>query len=140
MNTKRIVLGGLVAGLVLNIGEAALHAGVLADATTKAYAALNVPLAPDGMAMLQLIGMTFVHGVIGMLLYASFAAGCCKPGVKLAVEVGLLLWLLSVVYGAIYLGAGYHGLLPANLIWTPVAWGLVEFPLAMVCGSRLYKV
>lgn len=139
MNIKRIILGGLVAGLVLNIGEAALHAGVLGEATLKAYASLGVPLVPNGMALAQLVGMTFVHGIIGMLLYASFAGGCCKPGVKLAVEVGLLLWVLSIVYGAVYLGAGYHGLLPANLVWTPVAWGLVEFPLAMVCGSRLYK-
>ncbi|MCC6590498.1 MAG: hypothetical protein IT168_27650 [Bryobacterales bacterium] len=137
MNVKRIVLGGLIAGLVLNVGEAVLHAAVLGEATTKAYAALGVPLAPNGLALAQLVLMTFVHGIIGMLLYASFASGCCKPGVKLAVQVGLLLWVLSVVYGAVYLGAGYHGLLPANLIWTPVLWGLVEFPLAMVCGSRV---
>ncbi len=138
MNIKRILLGGLVAGLILNIGEAALHAGVLADATVAAYKALGVTAVPNGAAMAQLVGMTFLQGIVGVLLYASLSA-CCKPSITLGVEVGLLLWFLSVVYGAVYLGAGYHGLLPANLIWIPVAWGLVEFPLAIAVGSRLYR-
>lgn len=30
INTGRVILGGLVAGLVMNVSEAVLHAGVLA--------------------------------------------------------------------------------------------------------------
>ena len=42
MNARRIVLAGLLAGLVLNVGEAILHGVLLADATAEAMAALGL--------------------------------------------------------------------------------------------------
>ena len=43
------------------------------------------------------------------------------------------------MYAALYLHAGFAGIFPAGLVWTPVAWELVEFPLAAVAGGAVYR-
>ena len=43
MNWRRIILGGLVAGLVINVSEGALHGVVLKDAWSTAMQALGKP-------------------------------------------------------------------------------------------------
>lgn len=138
MNIGRIVLGGLLAGLILNIGEGALHAVVLADAMTATYERLNValPEAPGGLVWLA--AMTFAQGILGVWLYAAMRPRL-GAGPKTAVIAGLVVWALSAVYGAIYLHAGFIGVFTNDIVWTPVAWGLVEFPLAMLAGAKLYR-
>jgi hypothetical protein len=44
-----------------------------------------------------------------------------------------------VFYAAGYLHAGFAGILPARVVWPPVAWELVEFPLATWAGAAIYK-
>jgi hypothetical protein len=41
MNISRILVGGAVAGLIMNVSEAILHAGVLGDDTGLLYQALK---------------------------------------------------------------------------------------------------
>jgi hypothetical protein len=138
MNASRILLGGLLAGLVLNVGEAALHGGVLAEPTASAMAALGRSDASSAAGLTALIGITFIQGVLGVWLYAVFSQqGMAR--VPAAVTAGLTLWVLSAVYAAIYLGAGFPNLLPPTLVWLPVVWGLVEFPLAIYIGALVYR-
>ena len=134
----RLLMAGLVAGLIMNIGEAALHAGVLAEATTAAYAALNRTVVPDAMNLVLLIVLTFGQGVLMAWLYAAirvrfgsrFTAAAC---------VGLAAWFLSSVYSAVYLHAGLPGLFPHNIVWVPVAWQLLEYPLATLAAAAIYR-
>jgi hypothetical protein len=42
---------------------------------------------------------------------------------------------LSAVYSAIYFGAGFPSVMPAGIVWWPVAWALVEYPLAIFVGA-----
>jgi hypothetical protein len=138
VNTTRVILAGLLAGLVLNVGEAVLHGVVLAEPTAQALTTLgrNDPSSGAGLAML--IGITFVQGVLGVWLYALLRQrGAGRSGA--AVAAGLAVWLLSAVYAAIYLGAGFPTLLPADVVWWPVAWELVEYPLAVLIGALVYR-
>jgi hypothetical protein len=138
MKLSRILLAGLLAGLVLNIGEAVLHGVVLAGPTAEAMTALGRDGAssPGGLALL--IGVTFVQGIIGLWLYALLAMRGVTRG-RAAIVAGLTLWVLSAVYAAVYFGSGFPGVMPANVIWWPVAWELVEFPLAIFVGSLVCK-
>ena len=138
MNTTRAITSGLLAGLVLNIGEAALHAGVYGEASEQAIKALGGDLSGAATGTAQLVLITFVQGLIAMLLYAAVQP-TWKPGVATAVRIGLMVWVLSGVYSAIYIGAGLAGLLPASLTWGPVAFELVLYPLAVIVGSRVYR-
>jgi hypothetical protein len=82
--------------------------------------------------------ITFVQGLAGMLLYAAVQPRW-KAGMGTAIRVGLILWMLSAVYSAIYLSAGFSGLIPLGVAWGPVAWELVLYPLAVTAGSFIYK-
>jgi hypothetical protein len=138
VNAKRVVLAGLLAGLVLNIGEAVLHGVVFADATAAAMKSLGHEIAGSGSDTAQLVLMTFIQGLLGMLLYAAVQPRW-PAGIGTAIRVGLVLWVLSAVYSAIYLGAGFAGLMPLGIAWGPVAWELVLYPLAIAAGSFIHK-
>jgi hypothetical protein len=138
MNAPRVVLAGLLAGLVLNIGEAVLHGVVLADATTEAMAALRLEAVSSSGGLALLIGITFAQGILGLWLYASLLPRW-KTRAATALITGLTLWVLSALYGAIYLGAGLPNLMPGRVVWWPAVWGLVEYPLAIFVGALAYR-
>ena len=134
MSLQRVLLAGLLAGLVLNIGEAVLHGVVLAPATADAMTALGRDGASSAVGLALLIGMTFVQGIIGLWLYALLSARGVKRG-RAAIVAGLALWVLSAVYAAIYLSAGLPNVMPSSVVWWPVAWEVVEYPLAIFVGA-----
>lgn len=139
MNTSRVVISGLLAGLILNIGEGALHGAVLATETEAAMQALGRNFGSGtaaGIAML--VGITFIQGILGMLIYA-LSLSSWPAGVGTAIKVGLILWILSGVYSAVYLSAGLPNLLPDRIVWIPVLWEAIQYPLAIVIGSLAYK-
>jgi len=137
VSPSRVVLAGLLAGLVLNVGEAVLHGVVLARATAEAMTGLGRSDAgsPAGLAML--LGITFVQGIVGVWLYGLLAARGTSRATA-AIAAGLVLWLLSAVYAATYFGAGFPNVMPARVIWWPVGWEAVEYPLAIFVGALLY--
>jgi hypothetical protein len=134
----RLLIAGLIAGLILNIGEAALHAGILGDATTAAYTALNRTIVPNPINLTSLIFVTFAQGIVMAWSYAMirprfgsrFAAAACA---------GLAAWLFSSLYSAVYLHSGLSGLFPAYIVWVPVAWELIEYPLAVLAAAATYR-
>ena len=138
MNIGRAIAAGLLAGLVLNIGEAALHGALFADATAAAMKNLGHETAASGSNTVQLVLITFVQGLAGMWLYAAVQPGW-KAGIATAIGVGLVLWVLSAVYSAIYLRAGFAGLMPAGVVWGPVAWELMLYPIAIAAGTFVHK-
>jgi len=138
MNLRRVILAGLLAGLLLNLGEAALHAGVLADTTAAAVTALGRDPAGSNGGLASLIGITFVQGVLGLWLVALLMSRPMSRGAA-AVIAGLVLWFLSAVYAAIYLAAAYPSVLPDRVVWLPVGWDLIEYPLAIFVGALAYR-
>ena len=138
MNAGRVIAAGLLAGLVLNIGEAALHGALFADATAAAMKNLGHEIVGSGSDTAQLVLITFVQGLVGLLLYAAVQPRW-PAGIGTAIRVGLVLWVLSAVYSAIYLRAGFAGLMPVGVVWGPVAWELILYPLAISVGSLVHK-
>lgn len=138
MSAARIIVAGLLAGLVLNVGEAVLHGVLLADATVDAMAALGRTEGGSSSGLAMLIGITFVQGVLGVWLHALLSHRGTKR-VTAAVTAGVAVWLLSAVYAAVYLGAGLPNLLPATVVWWPAVWGLIEYPLAIYIGALAYR-
>lgn len=139
MNARRVILAGLLAGLILNVGEAALHGALFADATATAMKNLGHEIVGSRFNTAQLVMITFVQGLVGMLLYAVVQPRWAA-GIGTAIRVGLILWVLSAVYSAIYLGAGFAGLMPVGVVWGPVAWELILYPLAISAGSLVHTL
>jgi hypothetical protein len=138
MNSGRILLGGLVAGLIMNGSEAALHVGILGDDTGLLYEKFRIGIPDTAGNLTLLIFATFVLGMVAVWLYAAMRPRY-GAGPRTALIAGVTVWLLSHLWSGVYLGAGYTGIITPKLAWIPVAWGLLEAPLATMAGAAFYK-
>lgn len=134
INLPRLVLSGLVAGFVINLGELAVNVWILGDAWTAALTPFGVTL---DLPALVLWGLgSFVLGIVGVWIYAAIRH-CYTGGTGAALRAGVALW--AVTY--LYVGVGALGTvsLPRGLLVAGVAWGLVEMVLAVYVGAWMYR-
>lgn len=135
INTGRVILGGLVAGLVMNIGQTVLNLAVLGKQSEEAMKRLNVE-PPGGGTIGIYVGLTFLVGIALVWGYAAIRPRF-GPGPKTAVIAGVFVWLLSrLLPSIIYM---VSGMLPGSLVMTAAAWGFVEVLLAALAGGWLYR-
>ena len=134
INVGRVVGGGLLAGLVITIGEAVLNTVVIGADWERAMATLGITQSAGEM-IFYVVG-AFVIGIVGVCLYAAMRPRM-GPGPATAVEVGVVLWLLAWAWptGAI----AFWGVLAGRAILIGLVWGLVEVCLAMLAGAWLYR-
>jgi hypothetical protein len=135
INYGRVGLGGLVAGLVLNIGEFILNELILADRWIALLEAYNLRTPTVGVT-LSYAGLLFVFGIGIVYLYAAIRPRY-GPGPKTAMCAGLIVWFF--VWLLAFGSAILFGILSATLVVVTVIWGLVEVPLAAVAGAWLYR-
>jgi hypothetical protein len=134
INMGRVILGGLLAGLVLNVGEWLLNEKVL-GAQMKAFMAQHNFPEPAGNFLVIAIGLTFVLGIVIVLGYACIRPRL-GPGVKTAIIAGLFAWFGIYFYSGIINGVLFG--IPMNTLILVVVWGLVEYAVAAVAGAWLY--
>jgi hypothetical protein len=133
MNYRRIILGGLLAGLVLNISEFVLNGVVLMDEAEAMMASLGLEYA--SWAMPAFVIMAFVWGLGLVGLYAAVRPRF-GPGPMTALAVGLAFWLfVSAGPTLMFAAMGVGG----SLIGISLAWAFVEMPVAAVVGAWAYK-
>ena len=135
INFGRVLLGGLLAGLVLNIGETLLNAVVLASQMKEFGAKHNFP-EPAGSFIAVAVVLTFIMGIVLVLGYACIRTRL-GPGVKTAIVAGLFAWFAVYFYSGII--NSVFGGVPGGTIVMLLIWGLVEYALAAVAGAWLYK-
>ena len=135
INTGRVVLGGLVAGLVINAGEFILNEPLLGDHWALHMQSLGLE-APSGGAIGVFVAEGFVLGIVAVWLYAAI-----RPrfgvGIMTALIAGLAVWFLAIFYQLAALTAS--NVIPWELATFVVFWDLVEIPLATVAGAWLYQ-
>lgn len=134
INVKAVIVGGLVAGLVLNVIDWLVYGVWLAPDMAAAMQAAGRP--PIDNLIPLFIVLDFLFGIALVYLYAAirprFGAG---PGT--AVKAGLFVWVLTGLLHAI--GEAPMGLLPQRLYTIGTLVALVAFPLAAVAGAKFYK-
>jgi hypothetical protein len=137
INVGKVVIGGLVTGIVLNIGEAVLNTVVLADAMKQEFDRLKLPdLTTSTSFLIRVTGMTFLLGIAIVYLYSAirprFGAGW-----KTAACAGALAWFFVYLYaGYLYVAVGLVSMKPYLI---GVVWGIIEFALAAIAGAYFYK-
>ena len=135
INLGKVVLGGLLAGLVLNFGEFLLNDLVLARQMREFFS--RTGLTPPGTSFLvAAVSLTFLMGIVMVLVYALIRPRL-GPGPKTAIAAGLLMWFGIYVYTGIVNGMALN--VPTNLIVIAIVWGLVEYVVAALAGAWLYK-
>jgi len=135
INLGRVLIGGLVTGLVLNLFEFVLNGVILHSQMDSDFKRMNLT-PPGGGFVAYAVGMTFVFGVIAILLYALIRPRL-GPGPKTAIVTALILWF------GIYAYAGVINMMlisiPANIILFILPWGIVEYSVAILIGAAIYK-
>ena len=134
INMGRVVLGGLAAGLVLNIGEFLLNGIVLAD-QMKTFMTQHNFTEPKYFIAIA-VGLTFVLGIVLVLGYACIRPRF-GPGVKTAIIAGVFAWFAVCFYCTVINGvlAG----IPMGTMILGMVWCLVEYCLAAIVGAWLYQ-
>jgi hypothetical protein len=135
INTGRVVLGGLLAGLVLNIGEVILNDLVL-GAQMKEFLTRHNFAEPGAHFIAIAVGLTFVMGIVLVLGYACIRTRL-GAGPKTAIIAGLFAWFAVYFYSGIINGVIFG--LPIGTMAMVVVFGLVEYVLAALAGAWLYK-
>ena len=135
INTRGVVVGGLVAGLIINISEYILNEPVLGSDMAAAITAHNLPLI-GGSAIAVFVILGFVVGLALLWLYAAIRPRF-GAGPKTAAIAAMVVWFLDYFCGAV--GFGVLGLFSTRLIVIALVWGLVELVVAALVGARLYS-
>ncbi|HKR59545.1 MAG TPA: hypothetical protein VJS64_07410 [Pyrinomonadaceae bacterium] len=135
INLGRVVLGGLLAGLVLNVGEVLLNDLILGTQMQEFFA--RTGLTPPGTSFLvAAVSLTFLMGIVLVLAYALIRTRL-GPGPKTAIVAGLLMWFGIYLYCGIVNGLALSA--PTKSILITIVWGLVEYVVAALVGAWFYK-
>ena len=135
INWGRVLLGGLLAGVIINAVEFLVNGVVLRRDLEEAMKALGrTAMAPNALVLFFIWG--FLAGISAIWLYAA-ARPRFGPGAKTAALTGFAFWIFA--YALPTLGQWALGLFPERLLVIGVLAGLVEVILASVAGAWLYK-
>jgi hypothetical protein len=135
INIGRVILGGLVAGVVLNAGEVVLNEMVLGAQMKEFFSAHLFP-EPPGYFIAVAVGTTLALGIVLVLGYAAIRPRF-GPGPKTAIIAALFAWFGIYFYSGIIIGILFGS--PLKIMLLVLAWGLVEYVLAAMAGAALYK-
>jgi hypothetical protein len=136
INMGRVFLGGLLAGVFINISEFLLHAVVLKKDLEDAMRSLNrtLPMTGGQTAVWVLFG--FAIGIASVWLYAAIRPRY-GPGAGTASRAAVAVWFFGSLLGAI--GNANLGLFPSNVLVVGVIWELVQTVIATMLGAWAYK-
>jgi len=135
INFGRVLLGGLVAGVILSVGEWVLNEKVL-GAEMKSFFTAHKFAEPPGSFLPIAIGLTILLGIVIVLGYAAIRPRF-GAGPKTAIIAALFAWFAVYVYCGI-INAMLFGI-PNSSMLIFLAWGLVEYIIAVLVGAWLYK-
>ncbi len=136
VNAGRVVLAGLVAGLVVNVIDFVVNVPILGQQWAAATTAVGVRISDvGGQSTAGWIVVDFIAGVFTAWLY-----GAVLPryggGAKTGLIAGFAVWLLEHVALS---SLAFLGLYPAGLILSSAVGGLVANLAGGFIAAKLYR-
>jgi hypothetical protein len=138
MNSTRIILGGILAGIILWVGATVTNDVILGSdwqAWQKAMGPLNHAPSPLVASLIWLVVMISI-GIAGMWIYAA-ARSRLTPGPVTAAKVGVAVWVCA--FFAPELGNIALGSYPLNTIVVGSLAGLAGAVVSMLAGAWVYR-
>jgi len=136
INTGRLIAGGIVAGILVNISETILNTVVLKRPWEEAMRALGKPMTMNSSALVVWILWGFTYGILCVWLYAAIRPRF-GPGAGTAAKAGFVAWLLAGLLSSV--GMANMGIVPTSLLVTSGAWTLVESIIVTIVGASIYR-
>ena len=135
INWGRVVLGGLLAGLVLNVLDVLVNGVWLASDWNAAMQALGK--GPIGAGLIKwFVIYDFLIGIFMVWLYAAIRPRY-GAGVRTAVYAGVATWVVIAFLHA--MAEAPMGIFPHRLYVVTTLVSLVCVPLGAVAGAWQYK-
>jgi hypothetical protein len=136
INWGRVVLGGLLAGVVLNIVDWLFYGVVMKQDLDAAMQALGKqPGAMDSLVPL-FVALDFVSGIGLLWVYAAIRPRF-GAGAKTAVTAGVAVWFFIGLLHAI--GEAPMGMFPQKVYTVGTLVALVQYAVAGAVGAYVYK-
>lgn len=132
INGGRVFLGGIVAGIVINVSEYIFNDVVMRKDLEAAMATIGA--SPGNVGVWIVYG--FVLGIIAVWVYAAIRPRF-GPGAGTALLAGFVVWVLANLLGNVAMLN--MGLFPARLLAIGLVWGLIELLIATAAGAWLYR-
>jgi hypothetical protein len=134
INLGKVIVGGLLAGLLINISEFVLNTIVIAKDMEAAMKAMNLPPIGGGQIGIFVV-LGFALGITTVWLYAAIRPRF-GPGVSTASCAALTVWFLAYVYPSMFILVLH--VFPTTPTWISVVWGLPEIVIACIAGAWAY--
>jgi len=139
INTKKVVVAGLAAGLVMFVPDFLVNM-MLGDQMTASANAFKPGLG-DAMATMEtktMVGYFIMDLVIGMLLAYTYAAMRPRfgPGGKTAIIAAIIFWIFGSIVSSNYL---MMGIMTRSLWLTFGAAYLISLSIASLVAGALYS-
>jgi len=136
INTGRVILGGLVAGILVNVSETVLNTVVLKKPWEEVMQGLGKPSVMTSSAMLVWVLWGFAFGILCVWLYAAIRPRF-GAGLGTALKAGFVAWLFTNLLSSVAMGN--MNLFPTSLLVTSACWTLVESLIVTAVGGWLYR-
>jgi len=136
INWGRILLGGIVAGIIIDVGEFVLHGVVLGPEWRQVMEALGRPLQETAGTMVFYMLLGLPYGILAVWLYAAIRPRF-GAGPTTALYAGFGVWLLGYLLPTLVWAP--MGLFPGRLLRIALLAGLAEILVATLAGASLYK-
>lgn len=136
INWSRVFLGGLVAGLVINIGAFLVDGLMLHERWDQEMAALGKSMEVAGAVLVMVLAWGFVLGILTVWLYAAIRAQY-GPGPGTAAVAGVMVWMLNVVLPNVFFML--TELFSARVLAVSSLGALVYLTLGAMAGGWVYK-
>jgi len=136
INLPRVILGGIVAGIVINVCEGLLNGVIFASQWGAEMTRLNLPASPSTKTLIALNVWGFAVGILTVWLYAAIRPRF-GAGPKTAMLAGMIVWFSS--YALASAVPVFLHIYRAELAATAVAIEIIEMLIAGVAGAYFYK-
>lgn len=138
INTGKVVVGGLVAGLIMNVSGFVVQGMMLGSRMMAEMAAVAPSLAnmqPGGGEIAARVATQFIVGIMLVWMYAAMRPRF-GPGPRTAMISALIVWILGFLF---YLDWLFVGMMtPATYAIVSVVM-IVTLAIASWVGCMLYK-
>ena len=135
INTRRVILGGLVAGLIANAFDFVITQYFMSTEFDLMRTRLNVSTAAIGSWVWVFAIADFAWGFLLVFTYAAIRPRF-GPGPITAFISGIMLWLVIAIFGVLLMAMGLHT--PQSYLKSS-ALHLVAALGSSLIGATLYK-
>jgi hypothetical protein len=137
INTKKVLIGGIVAGVVMNVIDFAVQfmLGARMKAESDAFKPGMADAMMTGSAIASSVAMDLILGIALVWTYAAIRPRF-GPGPRTATYAALLFWVLASIFFSGYM---HMGMMSGGLWWTFAFLGLVNFFVSAQAGAKVYS-